>query len=99
MSLKLLEAVRSFKIRHRPEEQLKLRVGVNTGDISCFLPWLWLAVLRQALVVYKSVSLSCVCVSIYLPFGNVRKLKAKFNLESAWKIDNSSVMSNYISIL
>jgi len=31
MSLKLLEAVRSFKIRHRPEEQLKLRVGVNTG--------------------------------------------------------------------
>ena len=31
MSLKLLDAVKTFKIRHREGEQLKLRIGVNTG--------------------------------------------------------------------
>ncbi|CAD5118083.1 DgyrCDS6821 [Dimorphilus gyrociliatus] len=31
MSLQLLEKVKSFKIQHRPDEQLKLRIGVHTG--------------------------------------------------------------------
>lgn len=31
MSLKLLEKVKSFTIQHRPDEQLKLRIGVHTG--------------------------------------------------------------------
>ncbi|XP_014662991.1 PREDICTED: atrial natriuretic peptide receptor 1-like [Priapulus caudatus] len=31
MSLALLKAVVTFKIRHRPEEQLKLRIGMHTG--------------------------------------------------------------------
>ncbi|XP_041459161.1 atrial natriuretic peptide receptor 1-like isoform X2 [Lytechinus variegatus] len=31
MSLSLLEAVKSFKIRHRPGEQLKLRAGIHSG--------------------------------------------------------------------
>ena len=31
MSLKLLDAVKTFKIRHLQEEQLRLRIGVNTG--------------------------------------------------------------------
>ena len=31
MSLALLEAVKSFKIRHRPEDKLKLRIGINSG--------------------------------------------------------------------
>ena len=31
MSLILLEAVNTFPIRHRSEEQLQLRVGVHTG--------------------------------------------------------------------
>nr|XP_054769397.1 atrial natriuretic peptide receptor 1-like [Lytechinus pictus] len=31
MSLALLGAVKSFKIRHRPEEQLKLRAGIHSG--------------------------------------------------------------------
>ena len=31
MSLALLNAVMSFKIRHRPDEQLKLRIGIHTG--------------------------------------------------------------------
>uniref|UniRef100_A0A0K2SXE6 guanylate cyclase n=1 Tax=Lepeophtheirus salmonis TaxID=72036 RepID=A0A0K2SXE6_LEPSM len=31
MSLRLLEAVKTFKIRHRPLEQMKLRIGLHTG--------------------------------------------------------------------
>jgi len=31
MSLRLMEAVKTFRIRHRPGEQLELRVGVHTG--------------------------------------------------------------------
>jgi class 3 adenylate cyclase len=33
MSLKLVEAVKTFKIRHMPEEQLKVRIGVHTGIV------------------------------------------------------------------
>ncbi|XP_077993028.1 atrial natriuretic peptide receptor 1-like [Glandiceps talaboti] len=33
MSLALLEAVKTFKIRHRPGEKLKLRIGVHTGFV------------------------------------------------------------------
>jgi atrial natriuretic peptide receptor A len=32
MSLALLNAVFSFTIRHRPKEQLKLRIGIHTGS-------------------------------------------------------------------
>ena len=32
MSLTLLYAVRSFKIRHRPGEQLMLRIGIHSGS-------------------------------------------------------------------
>ncbi|NWQ84158.1 ANPRA protein, partial [Columbina picui] len=31
MALALLDAVRSFRIRHRPQQQLKLRIGIHTG--------------------------------------------------------------------
>ena len=41
MALALLEAVKTFKIRHRPNDQLHLRIGIHTGE-----PWrqpaLWL---------------------------------------------------------
>ena len=33
MSLKLVEGVKTFKIRHMQEEQLKLRIGVHTGIV------------------------------------------------------------------
>ncbi|XP_051888886.1 atrial natriuretic peptide receptor 2 isoform X2 [Pristis pectinata] len=33
MSLALLDAVRSFKIRHKPKDQLKLRIGMHTGPV------------------------------------------------------------------
>lgn len=33
MALALLEAVRSFRIRHRPELQLKLRIGIHSGPV------------------------------------------------------------------
>ncbi len=36
MSLALLEAVKTFKIRHRPDEQLKLRIGIHSGKNDGF---------------------------------------------------------------
>ncbi|KAM6230679.1 atrial natriuretic peptide receptor 2 [Porphyrio hochstetteri] len=33
MALALLEAVKTFKIRHRPNDQLCLRIGVHTGPV------------------------------------------------------------------
>ena len=35
MSLRLLEAVKTFPIRHRPGECLQLRIGVHTGNYLC----------------------------------------------------------------
>ena len=32
MSLQLLEAIDRFKIRHRPNEKLKLRIGLHSGQ-------------------------------------------------------------------
>lgn len=32
MALALLNAVRTFKIRHRPDQQLKLRIGIHSGE-------------------------------------------------------------------
>lgn len=32
MSLALLEAVKTFKIHHRPDQQLKLRIGIHSGE-------------------------------------------------------------------
>lgn len=32
MALALLEAVKTFRIRHRPSEQLHLRIGVHSGE-------------------------------------------------------------------
>uniref|UniRef100_A0AAY4CX94 Guanylate cyclase n=1 Tax=Denticeps clupeoides TaxID=299321 RepID=A0AAY4CX94_9TELE len=33
MSLALLDTVRSFKIHHRPDQQLKLRIGIHSGPV------------------------------------------------------------------
>ncbi|XP_075996460.1 atrial natriuretic peptide receptor 1-like [Genypterus blacodes] len=33
MSLALLEAVRSFQIQHRPNQQLRLRIGIHSGPV------------------------------------------------------------------
>jgi len=32
MSLYLLDAIKKFRIRHRPEETLKLRIGIHSGS-------------------------------------------------------------------
>ena len=34
MSLNLLDVVSRFKIRHRPEEKLNLRIGLHTGPCA-----------------------------------------------------------------
>lgn len=31
MALELLESVKTFQIRHRPNETLQLRIGIHTG--------------------------------------------------------------------
>ncbi|CAK6984233.1 atrial natriuretic peptide receptor 1, partial [Scomber scombrus] len=33
MSLALLDAVKNFRIRHRPDQQLKLRIGIHSGPV------------------------------------------------------------------
>ncbi|XP_023267644.1 atrial natriuretic peptide receptor 1 [Seriola lalandi dorsalis] len=33
MSLALLDAVKSFRIRHRPKQQLRLRIGIHSGPV------------------------------------------------------------------
>uniref|UniRef100_A0A6Q2Y6C9 Guanylate cyclase n=1 Tax=Esox lucius TaxID=8010 RepID=A0A6Q2Y6C9_ESOLU len=33
MALALLDAVRTFKIRHQPDQQLKLRIGIHSGPV------------------------------------------------------------------
>lgn len=38
MALALLDAVSSFRIRHRPHDQLRLRIGVHTGKADSHLP-------------------------------------------------------------
>lgn len=40
MALALLDAVWSFKIRHRPEQQLRLRIGIHSGEgAGLILSW------------------------------------------------------------
>ena len=33
MSLHILDTVKSFKVRHKPDEQLKVRIGLHTGKL------------------------------------------------------------------
>lgn len=37
MSLNLLDAIRTFKIPHKPTEIIKLRIGIHTGKKSSSL--------------------------------------------------------------
>ncbi len=36
MALTILDAVIHFRIRHRPDEQLKIRIGIHSGRINSF---------------------------------------------------------------
>ena len=38
MSLHILEAIQSFKIRHKPDEKLKIRIRIHTGKSNCLTP-------------------------------------------------------------
>lgn len=35
MALSILDAVHSFSIQHKPDSQLKVRIGIHTGTIFC----------------------------------------------------------------
>ena len=37
MSLRLLEKVKTFQIRHLPQQKLELRIGLHTGKNSIYL--------------------------------------------------------------
>ena len=37
MALRMVEAVKTFPIRHRPHDQLQLRVGIHTGGLVILL--------------------------------------------------------------
>ena len=32
MSIHMLNAMKSFKIRHKPDQELKIRIGLHTGS-------------------------------------------------------------------
>ena len=42
MALDLLELVSRFKIRHRPDDMLKLRIGIHTGPCAAGI-WIYLS--------------------------------------------------------
>lgn len=56
-ALALLDTVYKFKIRHRPNEQLKLRIGLHSGKQNVFLN-------IKLLKILPSIQLS-VCIYIY----------------------------------
>ncbi len=35
MSMNLLTAIKSFRLRHKPDERLKLRIGIHSGVCVC----------------------------------------------------------------
>ena len=39
MALKLLKSVTTFKIRHKPDRTMKLRIGIHSGKISNNAYW------------------------------------------------------------
>ena len=41
MSLHLLDSVKHFEIRHKPEQQLELRIGCHTGTFIYIYPSLY----------------------------------------------------------
>lgn len=71
MSLALRDTVMTFSIRHRPTEQLKLRIGMHTGTIilltPCFFlsPWMMIILVSRNLVAF-SVSSSLPSRSWYM---------------------------------
>ena len=56
MALDLLSAVRAFKIRHKPEKQLQLRIGMHSGTYQVIL------------LVFKSFSEHVHSVQLHLRF-------------------------------
>jgi atrial natriuretic peptide receptor A len=45
MALTIVDAVHHFRIRHRPDEQLKIRIGIHSGRI-CRLMYLFIVLYR-----------------------------------------------------
>lgn len=42
MSLHLLSAIKSFRIKHRPNDTLKLRIGIHSGNLHWNYIWFFM---------------------------------------------------------
>ena len=65
MSLKMLEAVKTFPIRHRPDKQLELRVGIHTGMHT--------RERLKLLIIEKVLFLTFIYFLIYFPMESYQK--------------------------
>ena len=63
MALDLLDQVSHFKIRHRPEDTLKLRIGIHTGP--CAAGAYVVTLLRDAFTALHTVSVLSLSVKGY----------------------------------
>jgi hypothetical protein len=79
MSLALLSAVRGFTIRHRPSDQLKLRIGMHTGRniISCKLWPLTLFVRIVIIVIRFSYIITVITDFLFLAHFSFRCMKSR----------------------
>jgi hypothetical protein len=50
MALELLESVKTFRIRHRPEQILQLRIGIHTGMFSLILLFSYYFISLQSII-------------------------------------------------
>ena len=66
MSLKLLDAVKTFRIRHRPNKKLQLRIGLHTGTMM-FIPLICIVI-----------NVACGFVTVYFPVNVLFEKKSIF---------------------
>lgn len=84
MSLALLSAVRGFTIRHRPSDQLKLRIGMHTGRnrAKCML---WpLALFVRIIIIIIIIRITDLLFVVYFSFRRKRMCDVTRSVFSFW---------------
>ena len=67
MALALLNAVRSFKIRHRPGEQLKLRIGIHSGKFKPIQKLIILLLYHEFIIFWRAGMVCAGVVGLKMP--------------------------------